>query len=156
MNRRRFQKQMYEYVEGTPASGARAAAEQHLTSCIRCRETVRREQEMAQALSSRFRLGTESLMLGAEVRRNIVAAARRQPASPTLVKSLTGWWRSVTVPAAIGACVVAVTAILAFCSPANPITMRIFPSWTFKGHQPSRYKFPAGYPPPHFIAKVIM
>jgi anti-sigma factor RsiW len=96
MNCRRFQNQLYEYVEGTLSPTARAEAEGHLAACSNCREALRREQETAPALAARFQRGTE-------IRDRILAASRRQPEPIGFAESLLALWRRFAVPAAISA-----------------------------------------------------
>ena len=101
MNCRRFQKQLLEYVEETLSAGARAEAERHLAHCAHCREALSREQRFAQALSGSLRQETETLTLRPEIRQNILMAARRKPAPPTMMESVMGLWNRFAWPAAI-------------------------------------------------------
>lgn len=75
MNCRHFQHRIYEYLDGTLSPRARAAAQKHLAECAVCRQMVRRQQQVAQALSEGFRRGTESLTLPPAVRRRVLTAS---------------------------------------------------------------------------------
>lgn len=113
MNCRRFQNQLYEYVEGSLSAGAQAAAERHLAGCSACRQAVRKEQQFAQILSNRLRQGTESLTLRPDIRHNILTASRCKPASRGVVESIVDLWNRFAVPAAIAvSLVLAVTFLL--------------------------------------------
>jgi anti-sigma factor RsiW len=112
MNCRRFQDQVFEYVEGSLSARARAAAEEHLAGCPACREAVRQEEALRQRLARRLRQGAESLKLSPEIRRNLLAAARREPASPALSELIAGWWARFALPLSAGVAVLMLGAIL--------------------------------------------
>ena len=101
MNCGRFQKQLLEYVEGTLSTETRAEAERHLAHCDSCRQTLSREQRFAQALSGSLRQETETLTLRPEIRLNLLIAARRKPAPPTMMESVMGLWNRFAWPMAI-------------------------------------------------------
>jgi len=112
MNCRRFQDQLFEYVDGCLSAGAMAAAEKHLAGCHACREAVRQEQALKQDLSSRLRQRAERLKLSPEIRRDILAAARREPAPPAPREFIMNWWRRLAVPLSAGAAALVIGAVL--------------------------------------------
>jgi len=112
MNCGQFQKRLHEYVEGTLSTGARAEAERHLANCDACRQVVRKEQKFAQLLAGSLRRGTETLKLSPEIRQNILMAALRKPAPPTLGETIIGLWRRFAWQAAGAVCVLVVAGLL--------------------------------------------
>ncbi|MDR3377192.1 MAG: zf-HC2 domain-containing protein [Verrucomicrobiae bacterium] len=112
MNCRRFQDQLFEYVEGSLSVGDRAAAEKHLAGCHACREAVEREEALAQDLSRRLRQRAEGLKLAPEIRRHILAAARRGPAPRPLAELIMAWWKHYAAPLSVGAAALVLGAIL--------------------------------------------
>ena len=81
MNCRRFQNRLHEYVEGTLSAGTQAAADRHLARCTACRQAVGQEQQLAQILSKRLRLGTGTITLRPQIRRRILTALKSIPAT---------------------------------------------------------------------------
>lgn len=105
MNCRRFQEELFEYVEGTLSAGALAAAEKHLAECDACRQAVEKEKRLASVLSSRLRQSSRTLTLRPEIRRNILAASRQNGPAPTVAESLIDlckyWIRIAAIPVAV-------------------------------------------------------
>lgn len=78
MNCRRFQHEIYEYLDGSLSLKAQAAAEQHLADCEACRHVVEAERAIAQRLAQTFRAATQSLRLPPEVGRRVAATVAKQ------------------------------------------------------------------------------
>jgi anti-sigma factor RsiW len=112
MNCRHFQDQLFEYVEGSLSAKALAAAEQHLAGCAACREAVREEQALAQDLTRRFRQHAEALRLSPEIRRDILAVARREPAPAARMEFIRNWWTRFAAPLSVGAAALLLGAVL--------------------------------------------
>jgi hypothetical protein len=112
MNCRSFQDQMFEYVEETLSTDARAAAEQHLTGCDACRHAMQKEQQLARILAARLRQSSETLTLNPGIRHHVLAAARRNPASIKVSESLTCAWGYWLRLAAIPLCLLLIAALL--------------------------------------------
>ncbi len=94
MNCRRFQRRLYEYLEGTLSPGAQAAAEKHLSGCAACRQALHAERQVAQSLSDKFRRTTDSLQLPPEVQRRVLAALAEQRRAPAEEQgSIFSWGR---------------------------------------------------------------
>ncbi len=103
MNCRRFQHEMYEYLDGSLSPRVQAAAEQHLAGCAVCRQALQAERETAQCLSNTFRGATESLRLPPEVGRRVVAALDRQRHVPDEPRGEVFFWRRLAWPLAAAA-----------------------------------------------------
>ncbi|HEY1787340.1 MAG TPA: zf-HC2 domain-containing protein [Verrucomicrobiae bacterium] len=105
MNCRRFQNELFEYVEGTLSADALAVAEKHLTECETCRRAVEKEKRVASVVSSRLRQSSQALTLSPEIRRNILTASRQIGSGPTRTESLIDlcryWIRITAIPAAM-------------------------------------------------------
>lgn len=112
MNCRRFQHHLFEYVEGSLSASAMVAVEQHLAGCAACREALRKEEALARGLSCLFRQHVEALKLAPEIRRDIFAAARREPVPPVLSEVILGWWTRYAVTLSVGAAVLVLGAVL--------------------------------------------
>ena len=82
MNCRRFQREMYEYLDGSLSPRAQAAAERHLAQCLACRQVLQAERRLGQALSGHFQRATESLQLPPEIGRRVVAALAKERTEP--------------------------------------------------------------------------
>ncbi|MGA2748423.1 MAG: zf-HC2 domain-containing protein [Verrucomicrobiota bacterium] len=103
MNCRGFQNNLFEYLDGALSSGARAAAERHLAQCEACRQVLRRQQQIAQALSERFHRDTAGMALRPEAQRRILAALADQSADRAERNWFAGLWPRLAWPAAITA-----------------------------------------------------
>ncbi|MDB6122682.1 MAG: hypothetical protein JWQ71_1675 [Pedosphaera sp.] len=114
MNCSRFQKQLFEYVEGSLSLGMQAAADRHLAQCSTCRQAVRQEQQMAQFLSGRLQQATETLTLPPHVQLRIMSGLEHKSASPTTWESIIGLWRRFRLPVAISASLLLLGALLLF------------------------------------------
>jgi anti-sigma factor RsiW len=122
MNCEHFQKQLLEFVDGTLSGDARAAAEQHLANCDACRQAVHQEQRFAQVLSDSLRQETEVLKLRPEILQNLLVAARRKPAPPTLAESIMGLWNRFPWQAAISMSVLLAVSCLVIVHFSRPRT----------------------------------
>jgi anti-sigma factor RsiW len=111
MNCRRFQNQLFEYVEGSLSTRAMIAAKEHLAGCDACREAVRKEEAIAQGLSRLLQQRVEALKLPPEFRRDILAADRREPAPAAMVEFIKNWWTRLAAPLSIGAAVLVLGAV---------------------------------------------
>lgn len=103
MNCRRFQDQLFEYVEGTLSAGELAAAQQHLGICAICRRAVQAEQQHAQVLSTRLRQASEHLTLRREIARNVLRDSRvvRRDLSESIAGLWFRWRRLAALPASL-------------------------------------------------------
>jgi anti-sigma factor RsiW len=124
MNCRCFQDQLYEYVEGSLSAGAMAAAEKHLAGCPACREALQQETALARDLSRRLQQRAGQLQLPPEIRRDILAAARREPASPVFTEFILDWWRRLAAPLSVGAAALLLGVVL---------WLNHFPGWPKPG-----------------------
>jgi len=103
MNCRRFQDELYEYLDGSLSPRAQAAAEQHLAGCAGCRQALQAERETAQCLSNTFRGATESLQLPPEVGCRVVAALAQQRCAPDEPRGEAIFWHRWAWPLAAAA-----------------------------------------------------
>jgi anti-sigma factor RsiW len=103
MNCRRFQRQIYEYVDGSLSPRAQAAAEEHLSKCAACRQALMREQQTAQSLSNQFRRATDSLQLPPEFGCRVLAALSDEHRAPGEHQSVALFWRRLAWPLAAAA-----------------------------------------------------
>jgi anti-sigma factor RsiW len=103
MNCGRFEREIYEYLDGSLSPRAQAAAEEHLSTCAACRQMLSQEQQAAQSLSNHFRRATDSLQLppgfGHQVLAELVLEDR--PAREHQVIPL--FWRRLAWPLAVAA-----------------------------------------------------
>jgi len=93
MNCRRFQREIYEYLDGSLSAGAQAAADEHLSACAACRQAVTRERQIALSLSERFQAAAGSLQLPAPVGRRVLAALADQRRPPGDEQDKVIFWR---------------------------------------------------------------
>jgi predicted anti-sigma-YlaC factor YlaD len=101
MNCHGFQHRLYEYLDGSLAPRAQAAAEKHLSGCAVCRQALSAERQVAQSLSSKFRQATDSLQLPPEVQRRVLRAlADQRDTSGAEQGSVFAWFR-LAWPAAL-------------------------------------------------------
>jgi len=112
MNCRRFQKRLYEYVDGTLSPGTLAAANEHLARCSACREAVRRELQLAQSLSDRLRQDAESRALRPDVQRRILTALEHESVPATDEEFVGGLWNRFAWPLAMAASLLLIVAFL--------------------------------------------
>ena len=106
MNCRRFQHQLYEFLDGTLWSRAQAAADEHLAECDTCRQSVQQQRQLAQSLSHQLQSSTESLHLSPVIQHRIKAALADTPASRHEVPPVHLLWRRLAWPVAIAACLI--------------------------------------------------
>ena len=105
MNCRRFQNDLYEYLEGTLSPRARAAAEKHLADCAACRQRLGEEQRVARSLADGFRRAVEPLQLPASVGRRVLAAMADEGRAARGVQGNVLFWRRLAWPLALAASV---------------------------------------------------
>jgi anti-sigma factor RsiW len=111
MNCEEFQNELFEYAEGSLATGEQAAADEHLAQCSACRQAVDRERQTTQFLSEGFRRNVESLVLRPEIRRRILAEAEGKSATQSPSGMIVGLWQRFAWPLGIAAALVVVAAI---------------------------------------------
>jgi anti-sigma factor RsiW len=100
MNCRRFQREIYEHVDGSLSSRAQAAAERHLSGCAACRQALIQEQQTARSLSDKFRRATGSLQLPPEFGHRILAALADEHRAPGEHQAFALFWRRLAWPLA--------------------------------------------------------
>ena len=121
MNCRRFQHELYEYLDGSLSPRARAAAEKHLSGCAACRQTLSAERQVAQSLSDEFRRTAGSLQLPPAVQRRVLAALADQRRAPDEEPGHGIFWRRLAWPLAIAASVLLLLAgFFFFLRPPGP------------------------------------
>jgi anti-sigma factor RsiW len=98
MNCRRFQNEIYEYLDGSLSPAAQAAAEEHLSACAACRQMVRQERWSTQSLSDKFRRVTDSLQLPPEFGHRVLAALADEHRARDAQHGIVLFWRRVTWP----------------------------------------------------------
>jgi anti-sigma factor RsiW len=103
MNCRCFQREIYEYVDGSLSSRAQAAAERHLSGCAACRQALIQEQQTARSLSDKFRKATASLQLPPEFGHRVLAALADEHRAPGEYQIVGLFWRRLTWPLAAAA-----------------------------------------------------
>jgi anti-sigma factor RsiW len=103
MNCRRFQREIYEYVDGSLSPRAQAAAERHLSGCAACRQALIQEQQTARSLSDKCRRATDSLQLPPEVGPRVLAALADEHRAPGEHLGVALFWRRLTWPLAAAA-----------------------------------------------------
>ncbi len=140
MNCRRFQRDIYEYLDGSLSPRAQAAAETHLAGCAVCRQKLQAERRVGSALSHHFRAATESLELPPEVGRRVTAALTEEQAKPARPPSLllgedvvVLWRRWVWPLAAAAAALVMLAAFLYFAQGPAPGTRPLHPRFAGGG-----------------------
>jgi len=126
MNCRRFQKLLFEYLDGSLKPRVQTAAESHLASCSRCRQTLRQQQQLGRSLSEHFQRQTERLELGPQVQRRVVAALHA-PVTPRLpVVAPFHWWRRLAWARPSAVVLIALALLLAKpWSPSGPPLRRL-------------------------------
>jgi anti-sigma factor RsiW len=104
MNCQRFQKQLYEHVEGSLGPAQQAAAEEHLAACARCRELVSREQTTSRVLSCHLREAVAELTLRPEVTNRVLRTLEHERLAEAGEPSLRCWrpWMQWRVAAGFG------------------------------------------------------
>jgi anti-sigma factor RsiW len=100
MNCRRFQKQVYEYVDGTLPARERIEAERHLARCDACQQVVRRERQVAQLISQRLRHEAEFLALRPNLWRRVQTAVGTTPNPLRTWESIAGFCNRFAWPLA--------------------------------------------------------
>jgi predicted anti-sigma-YlaC factor YlaD len=103
MNCRRFQIEIYEYLDGSLSPRAQAAAEEHLSACAACRQMVSQERRSAQSLSEKFRRATDSLQLPPEFGHRVLAALADEHRAPDEQQRIALFWRRLAWPLAAAA-----------------------------------------------------
>ena len=105
MNCRRFQYDLYEYLDGSLSPGAQTAAEKHLAECADCRQRLAQERRMAHSLGERFRQATAHLELPISVRRRVLAALAEEGGAAKEEPGTVLLWRRWAWPLALAASV---------------------------------------------------
>jgi anti-sigma factor RsiW len=103
MNCRRFQNELYEYLDGALSPETRAAAEQHLSECVACREKLKEERQVAQAMGGRFRRAPELLELPPAVGTRVLAALANESPEAAEEKASVFSWHRLAWPLALAA-----------------------------------------------------
>jgi anti-sigma factor RsiW len=103
MNCRRFQNDLYEYLEGSLSPKARAAAEKHLSECAACRQRLGQEQQVARSLANGFQRAVEPLQLPPSVGRRVLAAMADEGRAAREVSDNVLSWRRLAWPLALAA-----------------------------------------------------
>ena len=98
MNCRRFQCEIYEFLDGSLSPRAQAAAERHLSGCAACRQTLIQEQQTARSLSDKFRRATDSLQLPPGFGHRILAALVDKHRVPSEHQAVALFWRRLAWP----------------------------------------------------------
>jgi predicted anti-sigma-YlaC factor YlaD len=113
---------VYEYVEATLPSEVRAAADDHLSRCEICRDAVRSEEIMAQAIARELRRTAEALTLGPEGERRVLAAWQGRP-DPRLSWSVLfrSWRRWAWVAGAAACMLIAALLVGVFPPPGHNV-----------------------------------
>jgi len=101
MNCRRFQHDLYEYLDGTLSPQAQAAAEKHLSECALCRQRLGQEQQVARSLSGSFRRATEPLQLPPGIERRVLAALAEERRGAGEKPVQVFFWRRLAWPLAL-------------------------------------------------------
>jgi len=100
MNCRRFQNEIYEYLDGSLSTRAQAAAEEHLSACAACRQMVSQGRRSAQSLSDKFRKAADSFHLPPEFGRRVFAALADEARAPDEPQGMVLFWRRLAWPLA--------------------------------------------------------
>lgn len=103
MNCGRFEREIYEYLDGSLSPRARAAAERHLSGCAACRQKVSQERWSAQSLSDKFRRATDSLQLPPQFGHRVLAALADEHGVPDTQQGIVLFWRRLVWPLAAAA-----------------------------------------------------
>ena len=74
MNCSKFQRLRYEYLEGSLPPQARVDADQHLSQCVPCRETVNRERALDKSVAAYLQLRADSLALSPQAQARVIRA----------------------------------------------------------------------------------
>lgn len=103
MNCRRFQIEIYEYLDGSLSPRAQAAAERHLSGCAACREALIQERQTARSISVKFRRATDSLQLPPQFGHRVLAALADEHRAPDEQQRIALFWRRLAWPLAAAA-----------------------------------------------------
>jgi anti-sigma factor RsiW len=103
MNCRRFQRDIYEYLDGSLSPRAQAAADGHLCTCAACRQALAQEHKTARSLANDFQRATDSLHLRPEVGRRVLAALGEQRVGADEEPHMLFFWRAWGLPSAVAA-----------------------------------------------------
>jgi anti-sigma factor RsiW len=103
MNCGRFEREIYEYLDGSLSPRAQAAAERHLSGCAACREALIQERQTARYLSVKFRRATDSLQLPPQFGHRVLAALAEEQDAPDTQQGIVLFWRRLAWPLAVAA-----------------------------------------------------
>jgi hypothetical protein len=95
MNCGRFQRLVFEYMEGSLSPRTHAAAERHSTNCSICRELVLQQRESARLLTEGFRRNTAAIAFTADGERRLIAALQQPSVNVHDAPVFFYWWRRV-------------------------------------------------------------
>jgi hypothetical protein len=94
----RFEREIYEYLDGSLSPRAQAAAERHLFGCAACGEALIQERRTARSLSIKFRRATDSLQLPPQFGHRVLAALADEHGAPDTQQGIVLFWRCLTWP----------------------------------------------------------
>lgn len=103
MNCRRFQREIYEYLDGSLSPRTQTAAERHLSGCAACRQALLQERQAARSLSGKFRRATDSLQLPPGFGPRVLAALANERRAPGGHRDIVLVWRRLAWPLAVAA-----------------------------------------------------
>jgi predicted anti-sigma-YlaC factor YlaD len=103
MNCSRFEREIYEYLDGSLSPRAQAAAERHLSGCAACREALIQERQTARSLSIKFRRATDSLQLPPQFGHRVLAALAVKHGAPDTRSGIVLFCRRLVWPLAVAA-----------------------------------------------------
>src|SRR5258705_5413631 len=101
MNCQKFQKDLFDYVEGSIAPEQCAEAEVHLARCVECMAAVQREKRLQERLNAGLQRSVESLSLGSRARAQLLMMLiQRESRERSRAQSFAALW--VRVASAFG------------------------------------------------------
>jgi anti-sigma factor RsiW len=101
MNCRQFQNALYEYLDGSLSQEARAGAEQHISECVACREKLKEERQVAQAIGGSFQRATEALELPPSVGCRVLAEMAEETGAAPHEPGIVLFWHRLRWPLAL-------------------------------------------------------
>jgi anti-sigma factor RsiW len=133
MNCGRFEREIYEYLDGSLSPRAQAAAERHLSGCAACREALIQERQTARSISVKFRRATDSLQLPPQFGHRVLAALADEHGAPSAQQRIVLFWRRLAWPLAVAASGLLLLAGFFFLVPAPRPGMAPPPPHTAEG-----------------------
>lgn len=107
MNCEQLRQKLYDYLDNSLSSVDKSAAEKHLTGCLGCRETLRRESQRAQLLSNRFEQAVKTTALDPAAQHRIAMAMKREIARRPQ-QPLAPFWSRLALRFAVASVIVVV------------------------------------------------